>query len=380
MITQSPPLRLNPNLLKVPLYIAGKSVEEVQEEYGLDEVAKLGSNESALGASPLALEAARAALADAHRYPGVADRNLRRLLGPLSHPALDERHILLGNGATDLIRLVVQAFIFDGGSMITCRLTFPLYHLCALMFGGRSVLVPATPDLRFDLPAMRAAIDADTRLVFVCTPNNPTGLICGQAETDAFVRGVPAGVVVVFDESYRDFADDPDYPDPAEYVAEGRDVIVIRSFSKGAGLANLRVGYAIARPDLIEYLAHALMPFNTGAVALAAAQASLDDDAHLERTRRLVQRERQYLYEQLDGLDLTFVPSQANFVLVNDLPQEAAALAEALLRRGVIVRPMGGWGLPRAIRVSLGTRDLNAQFIAALRAVLEDHRNGKDAQ
>lgn len=365
-------LRLNPHLLKVPLYIAGRSVEEVQEEYGLDEVVKLASNESALGPSPLALAAVRETLAEAHRYPGVAERNLRRRLGPRVHPAFDERHLLIGNGATDLIRLITQAFIFDGGEMVTCRLSFPLYHICALMFGGQAVLVPPTADLRFDLRAMAEAITPDTRLIFICSPNNPTGLICRRAEVEDFLHRVPENVAIVFDESYRHFVDDPEYPDLLREVAAGRNVIVIRSFSKDAGLANLRIGYAIARPDIIEYLCHAQLPFNTGALALAAASASLDDDEFMKRNRRLNQIEREFLYAALEALDLNWVCTQANFILLTNLPLPANAFAESLLRRGVIVRPMTGWGLPNAIRVTVGGREQNERLTAALRSVLEE--------
>lgn len=367
-------LRLNPHLLKVPLYIAGKSVEEVQEEYGLDDVLKLASNENALGPSLLAVEAAQHMLAETHRYPGIAERELRRRLGPLAHPDFDERYVITGNGATDLIRMIAQAFIFDGGEMITSRITFPLYSICTTMFGGVTKALPPTPELGFDLPAIAGAVGPDTRLIFISTPNNPTGLICHRAEVDEFMRRVPDHVVVVFDESYRDFVDDADYPDPAHYVAAGRDVIVLRSFSKSAGLANLRVGYAIARPDLVEYLHHAQLPFNTGAIALAAARASLDDGDYLERNRRLIREEREFLYAAFDSLDISYVRSQTNFVLITGLPMEAKVFAESLIRRGVIIRPMTGWGLPDAIRVSLGTRDQNQRFVAALRAVLEEAR------
>ncbi len=365
-------LRLNSNLLKVPLYIAGKSVEEVQEEYGLDDVLKLASNENAMGPSPLAVEAAQHMLAETHRYPGIAERELRRRLGPLAHPDFDERYVITGNGATDLIRMIAQAFIFDGGEMITSRLTFPLYGICTTMFGGVTRAAPPTPDLRFDLPAMAGAVGPDTRLIFICTPNNPTGLICHRAEVDEFMRRLPDGVVVVFDESYRDFVDDADYPDPAHYVTAGRNVIVVRSFSKSAGLANLRVGYAIARPDLVEYLHHAQLPFNTGAIALAAARASLDDCDYLERNRRLIREEREFLYAALDALDLAYTRSQANFVMIADLPLEARLLSEKLIRHGVIVRPMAAWGLSNAIRVTLGLREQNQRFVSALHAVLAE--------
>jgi histidinol-phosphate aminotransferase len=374
-----PGLRLNPNLLKVPLYIAGKSVAEVQEELGLEHVLKLASNENPLGPSPRAIAAAQSAMSEAHRYPGLADRDLRRRLGPCTQAGFDERYIIIGNGATDLIRLIAQAFIFDGGEMVTCSLTFPLYRICATMFGGQPRLIPPSVNLAYDLPSMAAAIGPDTRLVFVCTPNNPTGLICRQAEVDDFMQRMPEHVLVVFDESYRDFADDPALPDPTRYVAAGRNVIVIRSFSKAAGLANLRVGYAVARPDLIEYLHRAQPPFNTGTPALAAAAASLDDDDFLARTRRLVREELQRLYAALDALDQCYLRSQANFVLLTQLPVEGHQMADRLTRRGVIVRPMDGWGLPRALRVTIGTPDQNARFAAALGAELASLNGSRHA-
>lgn len=363
-------LRLNPHLLKVPLYIAGKSVEEVQAMYGLDDVIKLASNESPLGPSPLAIEAAQQALWESHRYPGIADRNLRRALAPHTHPNFDERYFLLGNGATDVIRMLAQAFAFDGGEMITAQVTFPMYHISTMMFGGVSKLVPVTADLRFDLPAIAAAINPNTHLIFICSPNNPTGLICCRDEVAEFMRHVPDHVVVVFDESYRDFVEDPDYPDPTEYIAEGRNVIVLRSFSKCAGLANLRVGYAIARPEMIEYLHHTQIPFNSGALSLIAARASLDDHEYLERNRSLVRTEREFLYQALAALDLTYVRSHANFVMISDLPIEANLLCDKIVRHGVIVRPMAAWGMSTAIRVTIGLHEHNERFIAALRAAL----------
>lgn len=373
-----PELRLNPNLLKVPLYIAGKSVEEVQEELGLDDVVKMASNENALGPSPLAQEAVRRMLVHAHLYPGITDRHLRRRLGGLSHPGFGEANVITSNGGTDVIRMITQAFAFDGGEMLTSSATFLMYHICTTMFGGVPVLVPPRPDLGFDLPAMAERIGPNTRLVFVCSPNNPTGMILGRAEVTAFMDRVPEGVVVTFDESYRDFVDDPDYPDPVDYVAEGRAVIVLRSFSKGAGLANLRVGYAISRPDIIEYLHHTQMPFNTGALSLAAALASLDDREYRERSRRLVREEREFLYAALDSLDVCYVRSQANFILLTDLPLDATELCDRVLRHGIIVRPMGAWGMPAAVRVTVGTREQNERFLAALNGVLAEARpNGR---
>jgi histidinol-phosphate aminotransferase len=365
-------LQLNPHLLKVPLYIAGKSIEEVQEELELDEVTKLGSNENPLGPSPLAVQAAQAALAEAHRYPGYWERALRRKLAPTIDPAFTEHDILIGNGACDILRMIAQAFVSEGGETITASATFPMYSILTTMFGGRTIEVPLMPDYRFNLPAILHAVSPDTRLIVLCTPNNPTGTIIKQCEADDFMMHVPEHVLVVFDESYVDFVADPDRVDSAAYVRQGRNVVTVRSFSKKSGLANLRVGYAIGRPDIIEYLHHAQLPFNTGSIPLAAAAASLDDHDYQRRSTQLVREEREYLYAALDTLDLSYVRSEANFVLIVDPPIDAKTLADAVLRKGVIIRWAGSMGMPNGVRVTLGTHDENERFIAALSAVLQE--------
>jgi histidinol-phosphate aminotransferase len=365
-------LQLNPHLLKVPLYIAGKSIEEVQEELGLDEVVKLGSNENPLGPSPLAVEAAQKMLSEAHRYPNHWEKVLRRKLAPTIDPDFTEHNILTGNGGCDVLRMVTQAFMDEGGETITASATFPMFSILTTMFGGRTIEVPLTPDYHFDLSAILHAITPDTRLIFLCTPNNPTGTIVKQSEADAFIEKVPEQVVVVFDESYGDFCTNPEHVNSMQYIKQGRNVVTVRSFSKKSGLANLRVGYAVGRVEIVEYLHHAQMPFNTGSVSLAAAAASLDDHAYQRRSTKLVQEEREYLYAALDALDLNYVRSEANFVLIVDLPMEAKALVEAALRKGVIIRWAGSMGMPDAVRVTIGTHAQNEQFAGALCSVLEE--------
>lgn len=365
-------LMLNPQLLLVPLYIAGKNPEQVRQELGLGEVLKLGSNENALGPSPLALAALRDVLADTHRYPGIAEHRLRRKLVTYYRNGLAEQHFIVGSGATDVLRMIAQAFLFEGGESVTCRVTFPLYALLTTMYGGRAIRVNPRPDYHFDLPAMAEAVTAQTRVVWLCSPNNPTGLVLSQREVDEFMECLPEHVVVVFDEAYRDYVTDPDSADSLRYVRQGRNVIVVRSFSKSAGLANLRVGYGIAHPELIEYLLHTVLPFNTGALPMAAAAASLDDHTFRRRSRELVQRERAFLYARMWELGLTCLPSQGNFLLVVDPPLGAPALVDALLQQGVIVRPMAGFGLPNAFRVTVGSREQNEQFLATLRTVLAE--------
>jgi histidinol-phosphate aminotransferase len=365
-------LVLNSQLLQVPLYVAGKSAEQVSRELGLGEVVKLCSNENPLGPSPLALAALRAALVDMHYYPGIAGYELRQKLATYHGDGLTERNFVIGNGATDVLRMVAQSFIFDGGESVICSVAFPLYALLTTMYGGKSIRVDLCPDYHLDLAAMADAVTANTRVVWLCSPNNPTGLILSQAEVDQFMERLPGHVVVVFDEAYCDFVTDPDYADSIRYVRQGRNVVVVRSFSKSGGLANLRVGYGIARPDVIEYLLHVVLPFNTGAPAAVAAAASLDDHTFRHRSRELVQRGRTFLYTRLSEMGLTCLPSQANFLLVKDPPSGTPALVDALLRQGVIVRPMTGFGLPNALRVTVGLPEQNERFLAALRTALAE--------
>ncbi len=369
-------LKLNPHLLTVPLYIGGKPIEEVQAEYGLGDVIKLGSNENPLGPSPRAMAAIQQVAKDAHRYPGVADKRLRMKLAAhystRHHTAWTEKNFLTGNGLSDVLRMIAQAFLFEGGESISCTPTFPLYSILTRSFGGTPVAVPHDR-FRYNLAAIREAINANTRVIFICNPNNPTGTTVTREEVNAFMAEVPPSVVVVFDESYCDFVEDRDYSNSLDFIRAGQDnVIALRGFSKSYGLANLRVGYAVGTPAMIQYLGHAQLVFNTGDLPLYAAAAALDDEAHLQAIRELILREKQFLYRGLADLDLSYIPTQTNFILLDRLPRDVNAINEGLLRRGVIVRPMGGFGLPDAMRVSIGTREENARFLEALRQVLAD--------
>lgn len=381
MIRPMQHLRLNPNLLNVPLYVAGKPIEEVQEEYGLSQVVKLASNENPLGLSPRARAAFEHALEDAHRYPALGDRNLRRKLAALynaQHNAeFTQDNFLTGNGISDILRMVAEAFLFAGGETIVCTPTFPLYRILTTRFGGRTIAVPHK-HYHHDLPAMLDAITSETRLVILCNPNNPTGTLISRNHVDAFMAQVPPHVVVVFDESYYELVEDPHYSNAAEYVREGRDqVLLLRGFSKVHGMANLRLGYALGTSPLIEYLHHAQIVFNTGDPVIYAALAALDDHAHIATVRALIAAEKHYLYECLSELDLTFIPTAANFILLVDLPRNAEYLYKELLKRGVIVRVPSGFGAPDTIRITIGTHTENEKFVQALQDVL---RNGKGAQ
>ncbi len=368
-------IKLNPHLLTVPLYVGGKPIELVQEEYGLTDVVKLGSNENPLGPSPLAIAAFQDALQNAHRYPGVADKRLRQKLAAFYNArdgaTFDENNFLTGNGLGDVLRMIAHAFLFEGGEAIYCDPTFPLYPIFTKMFGAVAVAVPHA-NFRYNLRAIADAISERTRVVFICNPNNPTGTIVTRDQVAAFMRRVPESVVVVFDESYCHFVPDSDFSNSIDYVRNGRDnVLVLRGFSKIYGMANLRIGYAIGTRAMIEYLAHAQIVFNTGDPTLYAAAAALDDAAHVQATRQLIAREREFVQRGFAELDLNYVPSQTNFVLLTDLPRDVQAINAGMLRRGVIVRPMGGFGMPDAIRVTLGTREQNEKMLHALREILK---------
>ena len=368
-------VRLNPHLLTVPAYVGGKPIEQVQQEYGLSDVIKLGSNENPIGPSPLAVAAFQHALKDANRYPGIADQLLRQKLADCINARNGAKftsdHFITANGLSDFLRMTAHALLFDGGESIYCTPTFPLYSIFTKMFGGTPIAVPHA-EYRYNLPAIADAITERTRVIFLCNPNNPTGTIVSRDQVAAFMERVPPSVVVVFDESYYDFVDDPGYSNGLDYVSAGREtVIVLRSFSKAYGMANLRIGYAMAAPPMIEYLQHAQIAFNTGDPILRAAIAALDDTAHVQRVRQLVQTEREYLYRGFTELGLDFVPTQANFILLTRLPCDVKTLDRELLQRGIIVRPMGGFGMPDALRVTIGLHAENERLLCALSEILQ---------
>jgi histidinol-phosphate aminotransferase len=360
--------------LKVPIYIAGKSIEEVQAEMGLDEIIKLASNESPVGPSPKAIRAAQKMLEKAHRYPGVVDRELRCNMATRLGPGLDQYNIVLGNGGTDVLRMITQAFVFDGGNTIMSRATFPMYRILTTTFGGTVRFVEMRHDYRHDLDATVDLIDDDTRIVFLCSPNNPTGRIITQAEADAFMAQVPAHVIVVFDEAYYDYVTDPEYANSVAYIKEGRNVLSVRSFSKTAGLANMRVGYLVGPAELADYICHTRLPFHIGDIALASASASLDDEVYRVRHLKTMLEGRAFLESAMREMKLNCLSSQANFVTFINPPLEPDTLVEGLLRRGIIVRGMAPFGMANAVRVSVGSPDDNQKFIEALQQVLDSSR------
>ncbi|HEY2614410.1 MAG TPA: histidinol-phosphate transaminase [Chthoniobacterales bacterium] len=357
----------NPQLRELSVYEPGKPIEETARELGADasKIIKLASNENPLGPSPKALAAMQAALASSHLYPDGGAFYLREALA--QQLSLSRDQIILGSGSNEVIEFLGHAFLNRGDDVITSEHAFIAYKLIAAVFGARTIEVPS-PDLHHHLDAMAAAITPKTRLIFVANPNNPTGTLAPQEEIDRFLARVPENIVVVFDEAYFEYLDDP--PETLRFVRAGRNVAVLRTFSKIQGLANLRIGYGIAPPELIQVLQKTRQPFNVNGIAQAGALASLDDHEHRRETKRITDEGRAWLQEQFAAMNLRFVPSAANFVLVH--VGNGQKIFRALLQRQIIVRALKGYNLPEWIRISVGTMEQNRTCIAALRELLQN--------
>jgi histidinol-phosphate aminotransferase len=353
-------------------YIPGKPIEELRRERAIDgEIVKLASNENPLGPSPKALAAAQEALLEAHLYPDGGAFYLRRALG--AHLGVDPARVIVGNGSNELLEILARTFCTPGDHVVFSAHAFVVYKIIAQACALDTTEVPTAPGLVTDLVAIAEAVRPDTRLVFLANPNNPTGTWFNRAALDAFLdaldqRGLRP--IVIMDEAYTEYADAPDFPDSLQLHDRYDRIVTLRTFSKCYGLAAFRVGYGVAHPALIDYMNRVRAPFNTGRVAQAAALAALGDAAFVEASVTLNKAGRDQLTAGLQALGLEVFPSMANFVLCR-LPRPGAEVFDALLTRGVIVRPMAGYGLPDCIRVSVGTHDQNARFLTALQSVLD---------
>ena len=352
----------HPWLRDLVSYEPGKPIEDVARELGLepDEIIKLASNENPLGPSPKALAAMREALDRSHFYPDGGGYYLREAIA--AKFGLARENVILGCGSNEVIEFIGHAFLRPGDEIVTARHAFVVYKLMATLFGAKTVEVD-DPNFAHDLDAIAAAVTPRTREIFIANPNNPTGTLVSEAEIDRFMTKVPPHVVVVFDEAYHEFLEDP--PDTLKFVREGRNVVVLRTFSKIQGLANLRIGYGLGPAELIRVLQKTRQPFNANGIAQAGALAGLEDDEHQRQTRELTITGREWLQKEFAAMSLQFVPSHANFVLVK--VGDGRAVFQALMKRGIIVRDMNAYGLPEWIRVSIGTREQMERFVAELK-------------
>lgn len=345
-------------------YEAGKPIEELARETGVADAIKLASNENPLGPSPLAVQAAQAALTGLNRYPDAGQYLLRH--GLAEHLGVQPEEIALGAGSNELLDLLVHTFCTAQHHVVFGEPAFVVYRMACLAHGVPFSAVPLD-DFRHDLPAMAAAIEPNTRLVFIANPNNPTGTHVSKRELSEFLQQVPREVIVAVDEAYIEYATAEDFPDALQLRALHPNLVVLRTFSKIYGLAGLRLGYAVAPRELVYYLDCVRAPFNVNGVAQGAGLAALGDREHLHKSRDLNARERDRMSAVLTELGVRVVPSQANFLLL-DLARPATAIYEALLQRGVIVRPLGM--LPSCLRVTLGLPEENDRFASALTQAL----------
>jgi len=356
---------VNPTVLTQPVYEPGKPIEEVARELGLDAagIIKLASNENPFGPSPRAVAAAKVALEHGELYPDGGCYALRQKLAAARGLGADQ--FVVGNGSNEIIELLGHALLRPGDEVVMGAPAFVVYKLVTLVFGAKAVEVPLV-DHRHDLARIAAAITPRTRLVFVCSPNNPTGTANSEAELLAFARALPEHVVAVFDEAYAEYVEPT--PDLRPLIREGRNVICLRTFSKIYGLASLRIGYGYASPEIIASLNRVRQPFNVNAIAQAAAIAALDDR---EFTGKCVRENRAGLAQLEAGfraLGREVVPSVANFILVH--VGDGLRVFDALQRRGVIVRPVKSYGLPEWVRVTVGTHAQNVRLLEELRVAL----------
>lgn len=359
-------LKPKPSIDTIQPYQGGKPIEEVRRELGITtDIIKLASNENPFGPSSLAMQAISESATQVHLYP---DGNAYYLKADLAeYLGISAEHLILGNGSNDVLQFVAEAYLAPGDEVIYAAGAFVVYSLVTKLCSATAVVVPMVAHTH-DLSAMAAAITEKTKVIFVANPNNPTGTMVTADETAAFMEQVPDDVLVVFDEAYYEYVDRSDYPQTLPYVLAGRNFIITRTFSKIYGLAGLRIGYGIAPPPLIETLNRVRQPFNCSLVGQAAARAALKDTAHVTKSREQNAVGKAFLYEVFDDIGLRYVESEGNFIMLY-LEQSGADVADALLKEGVIVRPIEGYGYPNAVRVTIGTQQENEKFIKALGVV-----------
>jgi histidinol-phosphate aminotransferase len=358
---------VKPNLAGIRPYKPGKPIEEVVRELKLrGEVIKLASNENPLGPSPRAVTAMRAALREMNLYPDDNCFYLKRRLAEKF--GCGEDQIIMGNGSVEIILFAALAYLGPADNAVMSDGAFILYRIATQVAGGQIVSAPMR-NYTHDLEAMAAAITPNTRLVYIANPNNPTGTMVRKQEFDRFMARVPDGVLVIVDEAYREYIADPDYPDAFAYLNAGRNVMILRTFSKIYGLAGLRIGYGFCLPEIVGNLRKMRLPFNVNRLGQIAAQAAIDDEAHVRRSVRVNDEGKAYLYDEFRKLGLNYVPSFANFVMT-DFGRDAQDVFESLQRKGVIARPIREYEFPNALRISIGTEPQNRKLVRALKPIL----------
>lgn len=366
-------MKVSEEILSLVPYKPGKPIGETQREFGLKEVVKLASNENPLGPSPKVIQALQRAIGEIHRYPDGAAYDLRRACSRFF--GIDEKCIAIGNGSNELIDLLIRLYCLPGDRIVTTRSAFIAYKICAQIARVETVEIPLTHELVFDIDRLEKWIDAkwteSCKLIFIPNPNNPTGTYVGKNKMDAFLEkfGRRQDMMIVFDEAYSEYVRASDCPDALEYMKKYENVVVLRTLSKAYGLAGLRIGLLFARPDVVDLVQRIRMPFNVNSLAQAGAIAALQDIEYVEKSKKINAEGLDYFYREFDALGVSYVRSQGNFVLF-DPGKDADGVALAMLKEGVIVRPLPGYGLGNRLRISIGLPAENHRAMEVLKKVL----------
>ena len=354
------------SILKIKPYVGGKPIEEVKRELRLKSVVKLASNENPYGVSPKVAQAISRATRDLNRYP---DGNCFYLRDALAKKLkVKPQQLIFGNGSDEVIVFAARAFLKPGDEVVIAKPSFLIYELVSKLESAKIKAVPLKKDFRYDLEAMKKAVTRKTKIVFLGNPDNPAGWYFTEKEIKSFLKGLSPNVIVFIDEAYFEYVAHKDYVDSLKLLKRHKNVIVTRTFSKMYGLAGLRVGYGIAHPEMIDYLNRVREPFNVNSLAQVGALAALKDKPFYTVLAKKVEKQRQYLYKNLEALNYSYVESCTNFIMIK-VGKGASALVKALLKKGVIVRDMSAWGMTDYLRVSIGTATENRKFINTLKSL-----------
>lgn len=355
-----------PGVTNLKPYVPGKPISELERELGIRDSVKLASNENPLGCSEKAKAAMLDEMADVALYPDGGGVELRAALA--EKHAIDPNRITLGNGSNDVLDMIARVFLAPGYESLFSQYAFAVYPISSQAVGATLNIAPAK-DYGHDLEEMANRVGDKTRVVWIANPNNPTGTWLNGEELEGFIAALPANVIVVVDEAYIEYVDEPDYPDASQWLDKYPNLIVTRTFSKSYGLASLRVGYGLAHADITDLLNRVRQPFNVNSMALAAARAALEDQAFIQESVEMNRKGMQQLTSAFDAMGLEYIPSVGNFVTV-DVGRPAGEVDQALLRAGCITRPVANYGLPNHLRITVGAEADNQRVLAALKEAL----------
>ncbi|HAR64328.1 MAG: histidinol-phosphate transaminase [Candidatus Margulisiibacteriota bacterium] len=349
-------------------YIPGKPIEDVKKEFKITEVIKLASNENPLGPSSKVIDSLKNHISSVSLYPDGSCNCLRDNLAQTYN--LPPECFIIGNGSDEILMLIAQTFINPGDEVLISSQTFSEYLFTSKCLEASIKIIPQK-DFRYDIASFPRYLTEKTKVIYLCNPNNPTGTIYSKKDFDDFIAQIPANVLIVIDEAYYEYVNKSDYPESINYLSTHNNVLILRTFSKVYGLAGLRIGYAIGNKKLVDLIHKVREPFNVNSLAQIAAIAALKDQEYVQKIKLLNEQSRQYLYDQFDKLEITYIESEANFVLF-EVKENAQDIFQKLLKKGIIVRPMNGFGLPNHVRVTTGTLEETKEFIEKLKEILTE--------